>query len=508
MKQLVIILLLICWIHCKEEGIKIGVVTISAQGHISPLRPLLAELQSRSHEIYFFSSEQARKKVPTVDRFFSVSNTSLEQIQEQVLAGDQPTISEFPLLFSTTEKAMLPGLIQEFEELKRKGEKPDILICDFLTLACMDISVKYEIPAVISFPGIYRSPWSAGLWTPQFFAPFLQDDMPYPWARLGNLVFTTVEKYLGWSLSKASNEVRASFSIPPISSVRNAWYWGNLVLVHSFPPLNPPSSILLGTEYFIGFPKQPVNQLEDHLNGLLLASSRPVVFVSMGTISKQTKELLDSMIEAFLASPEYLFIWSIRDDIKSRTEKFKSIAVDSNIRLFSWVDQNSLLHHEKLAVFFTHGGFNSLVESVQAGKPMLCMPFFADQPQNCNRVASLSLGHAIRHESFNLPEFKEKLDALIKQSIYKEKVSEMAAYSALFGEHGLETAANLLEVVAKFGDSALISPDTRLPWYALLNFDLIVLYSAFISLSPLLFCYCCCFPRKRSVKPLPAKKTQ
>jgi hypothetical protein len=35
------------------------------------------------------------------------------------------------------------------------------------------------------------------------------------------------------------------------------------------------------------------------------------------------------------------------------------------------------------AAFFTHGGMNSVAEATFAHVPMLCMPFFSDQPDNC-----------------------------------------------------------------------------------------------------------------------------
>lgn len=47
-----------------------------------------------------------------------------------------------------------------------------------------------------------------------------------------------------------------------------------------------------------------------------------------------------------------------------------------------WLPQGDLLQLEDVAVVMTHCGWGGLMECVTAGKPILAVPVFADQPIN------------------------------------------------------------------------------------------------------------------------------
>src|SRR5688572_19254618 len=47
-------------------------------------------------------------------------------------------------------------------------------------------------------------------------------------------------------------------------------------------------------------------------------------------------------------------------------------------------------------LFITHGGYNSIRESIRAGVPMAVLPQFSDQFYNADRVQELGLGLRIR----------------------------------------------------------------------------------------------------------------
>ncbi|GFP90402.1 UDP-glycosyltransferase 83a1 [Phtheirospermum japonicum] len=69
------------------------------------------------------------------------------------------------------------------------------------------------------------------------------------------------------------------------------------------------------------------------------------------------------------------FLWVVRPENR---ELLDQVSLTRG-RVISWAPQQKVLSHASIACFVSHCGWNSTVESVSNGIPIMCWPYFADQ---------------------------------------------------------------------------------------------------------------------------------
>ncbi|KAM0916050.1 hypothetical protein ACQ4PT_010407 [Festuca glaucescens] len=113
---------------------------------------------------------------------------------------------------------------------------------------------------------------------------------------------------------------------------------------------------------------------------------RSVVYVNYGSITVMSNE---QMLEFAwgLANSGYPFLWNVRPDLVKGDAAVLppefSAAIEGRGLLTTWCPQEKVIEHDAVGVFLTHSGWNSTLESLCAGVPMLSWPFFAEQQTNC-----------------------------------------------------------------------------------------------------------------------------
>ncbi|KAJ0734213.1 putative 7-deoxyloganetin glucosyltransferase [Helianthus annuus] len=111
-----------------------------------------------------------------------------------------------------------------------------------------------------------------------------------------------------------------------------------------------------------------------------------VVFVNFGSITVMTKEQLIEFGWG-LANSKKDFLWITRPDIVGGNEVVMPPEFLDETKgrgmITSWCPQEQVLKHPAIGGFLTHSGWNSTLESISSGVPVLCWAFFAEQQTNC-----------------------------------------------------------------------------------------------------------------------------
>lgn len=191
-----------------------------------------------------------------------------------------------------------------------------------------------------------------------------------------------------------------------------------------------------------------------------LPTDRPLVYAAIGTALPKMLELTGGALEGDPegAAPPFDFpepttaLRTIADAV-SRLEDCTVVLTTSGIPL----DTDTLPPHvhvterlpqpillESVDVFLTHGGFNSIRESLRTATPVAVLPQFGDQHANAVRAQELGIGRAVTDTT------PDGIAAVCRDVLADEAIAARSrtARLAMLATPGIETAVGDLEKLA------------------------------------------------------------
>ncbi|KAJ0428743.1 putative UDP-glucuronosyl/UDP-glucosyltransferase, UDP-glycosyltransferase family [Helianthus annuus] len=128
------------------------------------------------------------------------------------------------------------------------------------------------------------------------------------------------------------------------------------------------------------------------------------------------------------------FLWVVRPGMTKETATGYPDGyvkrVGSRGRIVKWAPQQKVLAHPSVACFMSHCGWNSTLEGVTNGVPLLCWPHFCDQFQNASYACDIwktGLGFEKDEEAGIVTriEIISKVEQLLSEKTYKVKALEI-----------------------------------------------------------------------------------
>ncbi|XP_071709688.1 UDP-glycosyltransferase 76G1-like [Rutidosis leptorrhynchoides] len=123
-------------------------------------------------------------------------------------------------------------------------------------------------------------------------------------------------------------------------------------------------------------------------------SPNSVLNISFGSTAQLEEQDFLEMAHG-LADSMQPFLWVMRPAFVKGSEWMKSLpngfidSVGDRGRIVKWAPQQDVLAHEAIGAFWTHNGWNSTLESICEGVPMICSPFWGDQPLDARYVTDV-----------------------------------------------------------------------------------------------------------------------
>ncbi|XP_042031714.1 UDP-glycosyltransferase 86A1-like [Salvia splendens] len=166
-----------------------------------------------------------------------------------------------------------------------------------------------------------------------------------------------------------------------------------------------------------------------------------VLYISFGSIAQTNRQVIQEIAHGLVISG-VSFIWAIRPQIVMDDDRdvlpcgFKENVRDRGLVL-PWSDQLYVLSSPVVGGFLTHCGWNSILESVWCGVPMICYPILYDQPTNRKLVVD---------------DWKIGINLCDGESVGKEEVAEKIN-KVMSGEASDCIRKNLKEMRTKLQDA-------------------------------------------------------
>ncbi|KNA07606.1 hypothetical protein SOVF_170320 [Spinacia oleracea] len=191
-----------------------------------------------------------------------------------------------------------------------------------------------------------------------------------------------------------------------------------------------------------------------------------VIYVSFGTLSCFSPAQISELATA-LEMSGHPFIWVVRNGEKLLPDGFEERITeqDKGVLIKDWAPQVKILEHPAVGGFLTHCGWNSTVESLAAGVPMVTWPLGAEQFFNEKLISGvLKVGVEVGSEKWSrgiVPNTdmieKDKIERAIKELMSKEpeaeerrqKVKELSKAPRNAVEEGGSSRNNLSDLIEK-----------------------------------------------------------
>ncbi len=165
----------------------------------------------------------------------------------------------------------------------------------------------------------------------------------------------------------------------------------------------------------------------------LAGGEGPLVYLSLGSLGSADVELMRKLVAELADQPYRVVV--------SKGPQASEFELAPNMVGAEFLPQTSILPEVDLVI--THGGNNTVTESLYFGKPTVVLPLFWDQHDNAQRLDETGFGIRLDTYGHAPEELSGAIDRLLGD---RELATRLDATSArLRAAHGTETAADLIE---------------------------------------------------------------
>ena len=476
-----------------EEGHEVGFIMSSSQPEAE-----VNYLRSIGVNVYRFKSSMGPMTLKRSNSTVATTYAMTQNTTAYYIMLDNLNQQEKQHVFDMMDdKDLLPAL---------KAQKFDLVVINILVINFNGYIIPYTLGVPYVTVSTFFQPWVERIPALPSFVPFplLSDytekmtfiqrlhntylfaSMSLKMARPDEVVDITWKKYLPGVIPPTPQELRSKAAL--------TFY--NTDHIISYPVPSMPNVIYTG-----GLSAKPGKPLAPEYTTILDNAKYGVVLAATGLTISVVNSLGEKKLYDAFGLLKVPVIFKYRDYNKP---------IPYNVKIFKELPINDLLAHPKVKVYVTHCGHNSQMEALYHGVPMVCIPFFGDQPFNSARAQYK--GYAIR---FNIGKGSSKeLAAAINEvwnnATYRDTIQRASRILRDSPQTPCQKAVYWIEHVIKFGSKHLRSYALEMPLYQYWMLDILALLLVVLIVAVLVsisIIVCVARVVKKALKPGPKTKS-
>ncbi|CAN4077171.1 unnamed protein product [Withania somnifera] len=331
------------------------------QGHINPMVQFSKRLQSKGVKITIAPTKSFLKTMQDLP-----TSMSIEAISDGYDDGGRDQAGSFVAYVTRFKEVGSDTLSQLIKKLTSCGCPVNCIVYDPFLPWAVEVAKNF------------------GLAIAAFFTQSCAVD---------NIYYHVHKGVLKLPLTQVDEEILVLGFSSPIKSSDKGYFE---MLVNQFSNLDKVDWVLINSfyelekerlhddkEYGLSIFKPMTNECLNWLNHQPISS---VVYVSFGSLAKLEAEQMEELAWGLKNSNKY-FLWVVRSTKEPKLPKnfIEELPSEKGL-VVSWCPQLQVLEHKSVGCFLTHCGWNSTLEAISLGVPMVAMPQWTDQPTNTKLV--------------------------------------------------------------------------------------------------------------------------
>lgn len=164
-------------------------------------------------------------------------------------------------------------------------------------------------------------------------------------------------------------------------------------------------------------------------------ASSALIYLSLGSLGGADVELMQRLVDV-LGKTEHRYI-------VSKGPQADRITLADNMVGEQMLPQTKVIPQVDLVI--SHGGNNTVTETLHFGKPLIVLPLFWDQYENAQRIDELGFGIRLDTYAFRDEELIAAVDTILADTELRDRLAEIG--ESIRARDGLRVGADVIEQV-------------------------------------------------------------